>query len=145
MIVDGVKQFAQSALQKVSGFLTECSPIDLVIVGVIALIPVLAIVLLIANASHKKKQVARFNGAHPVKKSQKSKKQTGYVGGGRSGRREFQVRYVHTLAPKETRKHRSNGDHSGRRADGAALLATGVFGVGLGMMIYRAAQEEMFN
>lgn len=123
--------------QKVSGFLSTCTPIDLVILGVIVLIPVLAIILAIASRRARKRGYGNlYVGKTRYKHTRK--KNRGYDDYYLP--RKHRVRYIKTKAPKARR--RVKVEHVYGKADQATILATGIFGVGLGMMAHRALLEE---
>ena len=132
--VDAVKKMVMPIVAKVSSFLASCSYTDLVILGVIALIPVLAIILAIASSKSRRR------------------KNSYYVDGGASRRlsryernyyrpRKRRVIYIKTKAPKVL-KQRAKQKKVYCKMDQSTLMATGLFGMGLGMMIHKAAAEE---
>lgn len=123
-------------LQKVSSFLSACSPLDLVIMGVIVLIPVLAIILAIASRRARKRG---YGSLHVGKRyRQRRKKKSGYDDYYLP--RKHRVRYVKTKAPKARKRVKTEYVYC--KPDQARMLATGIFGVGLGMMLHRSVLDE---
>jgi hypothetical protein len=124
---------------KVGSFLAGCSYMDLAILGVIVLIPVLAIILAIATGASRKRRVDRLyvdrRASRPVRRRKKNRYEDTYY-----LPRKHRVRYIKTMKPrgrKQVKVQRVYGE-----ADQSAMLATGLFGVGLGVMAYKAAIEE---
>ena len=124
-------------MQKVSSFLSTCSPLDLVILGVIVLIPVLAIILAIASRRARKRGYGNLYVGKTRYKRRRQKK-SGYDDYYLP--RKHRVRYVKTKAPKARR--RVKVEHVYGKPDQATILATGIFGVGVGVMLHRAVLEE---
>lgn len=139
IFVDAVKQMIKLAVSKVSGFLASCSKAELVILGAIVLIPVLAIILAIANRKTRRRRQNSYyvdrRASRPRRRRKNRHEDDYYLP------RKHRVRYVKTMAPK-VRKQRAKTKTLYCKLDQSTLLATGIFGVGLGMMIQKAALEE---
>ena len=130
--------------QKISSFLSSCSPLDLVILGVIVLIPVLAVILAIASRASRKRGYDNLYVDRPKSRQRKRKKRKKSNGGDDYYLpREHRVRYIKTMAPKARKRVKVERVYG--KADQATILATGIFGVGLGVMLHRAAQEERYR
>ena len=158
--------FIKTITQKVSNFLQNCEALDLVILGVIILIPILAIVFAAASKSYAKEQIKRAGFAREMRGRRRRQAQGGSRGGSRwrSGgrgrgrapisrypayppRKEFRAHYIEPLAHSRACRREDRALNSvikvkSSKTDQAAMLATGIFGVGLGFMIHRAAKDE---
>ncbi len=126
---------------KLASFLSSCSYTDLAILGVIVLIPVLAIILAIATAASRRRNgrdrlyVDRRASRRAARKRKKSRYEDTYY-----LPRKHRVRYVKTMKPRGRKRVKVQRVYM--KADQSTMLATGLFGVGLGVMAYRAAMEE---
>lgn len=128
-------------MQKVTGFLAACSYTDLAILGVIVLIPVLAIILLIVKkTSRKHRKMDRYpiDNRWQTKRPKRVRAKTRTVEAYYMPRKR-RVFYVKTKAPK---KRRIKTKVVYARADRSTMLATGLFGLGLGVMAHRAILED---
>ena len=150
--------FIKTITQKVSNFLANCETLDLVILGVILLIPILAIAFVAASKSYCKQEVSKVKSIYYHNRSRRFSNARPGSGGGRRRkrkggkrhssparleypRREFQVRYVPALEFRDSRPP-ARVIKVPKKTDGAAILATGIFGLGLGLMIHRVAKDE---
>ena len=159
-------EFIKTITQKVSDFLANCEALDLVILGVIILIPILAIVFAAASKSYANQQIKRAGFDLDMRGRRRrmaqsrgyrpSGKRRGRRRGGRrypmgypsySARREFRVHYIEPLAHRNaTRKESMAGQTPvvkvRSKMDQGTLLATGIFGLGVGLMVHRAAKDD---
>ena len=120
-------------LDRILDFLRNCSATDLLFLGTLILIPFITIVLIIvAIANGKKRKVAKAEDAvaveevAPVEETVETK--------------EHRVRYITTAKAPEKVKVKVRVKNL-CKVDQSLLIATGIFGVGLGMMIHRAADD----
>ena len=128
--------------QKATGFLTNCSYKDLAILGVIALIPILAVILLIVkktSCKHRKMDYYPIDDRRQTKHPKRIRTKTRTVDTYYMPRKR-RVFYVKTKAPK---KRRVKTKVVYTRADRSTMLATGLFGLGLGVMAHRAILEDL--
>ncbi len=129
-------------IEKAGSFLASCSYMDLAILGVIVLIPVLAIILVIATKASRKRRGDRLyvdrRASRPVRRRKKSRYEDTYY-----LPRKHRVRYIKTMKPRGRRRVKVQRVYG--PADQSTLLATGLFGVGLGVMAYKAVIEEKKN
>ena len=120
-------------LDKVLEFLRTSSSTELLMLGTLILVPFITIVLLvIAIANGKKRKAAKTEEpvaevAAPVEEPVETK--------------EHRVRYVTTAKAPEQVKVKVRVKNL-CKVDQSLLIATGIFGVGLGMMIHRAADDN---
>ena len=137
-----IKQYAWPLLQRAKDFLASCSYVDFVIMGVIVLIPILAVILAIASRKNKGGRRRQQNTVYidrPVY-VRKSRYERNYF-----KPRKRRVRYIKTNAPKvmkQRAKQRAKQKRLYCKMDQTTLLATGLFGASLGMMAHKAALEE---
>ena len=142
IVVDKVKQFAMPLLQKAKDFLVSCSYPDLVIMGVIVLIPVLAIILAIASKKSRRRS-RRQNVVYVERPVRMSRRERNYY-----KPRKRRVRYIKTKASKVFKRRAKQLAKQKTvycKLDQSTLLATGLFGVGLWMMAHKAALDEKKN
>ena len=127
---------------KVGSFLASCSYMDLAILGVIVLIPVLAIILAIAAKASRKRRGNQLyvdrRGSRPVRRRKKNRYEDTYY-----LPRKHRVRYIKTMKPRGRRRVKVQRVYG--PADQSTMIATGLFGVGLGVMAYKAVMEEKKN
>ena len=138
IVVDKVKQIALPIYEKVKAFLASCSYTDYVIMGVIVLIPVLAIIL--AAAGKKSRRRRGQNVVYvdrPVRC--RSRREMNYY-----RPRKRRVRYIKTYASKAL-KARPPQKKLYCKLDQSTLIATGLFGLGLGMMAQKSAMQDKRN
>lgn len=133
IVMDKVKQIAMPILQKAKDFLASCSYSDYVIMGVIVLIPVLAIILAIAGKKSRRRRNVVYVD-RPVRC--RCRREANYY-----RPRKRRVRYIKTYASKAL-KERANQKKLYCKLDQSTLMATGLFGLGLGMMMRKSAAQD---
>ena len=136
--MDAVKTIVWQAYQKVSSFLLRCSYKELAFLGVIVLIPVLAIVFLMASKASLKRKYNRLRDGYCS------------CGGRRSRRknrsddyylpRKRRVIYVKTGAPKMKKTETVQKVYT--PMDQTTLVATGLLGLSLGMALRQDSQPR---
>ncbi len=126
-------------IEKAGSFLASCSYMDLAILGVIVLIPVLTIILAIAAKASRRRRGDRLyvdrRASRPVRRRKKNRYEDTYY-----LPRKHRVRYIKTMKPRGRRRVEIQRVYC--PADQSTMIATGLFGVGLGVMAYRAVMEE---
>jgi thymidylate kinase len=137
--VDAVKNIVWQAYQKVSSFLSSCSYKELAVLGVIVLIPVLAIIFLMASKASLKRKYKRLRdgyGSYERKRRRRRKNRYDdyYLP------RKHRVRYVKTSAPKTKKKESVQKVYT--PMDQTTLLAAGVLGLSLGMALHQDSQPR---
>ena len=130
--MDKVKQFAMPILQKAKDFLASCSPTDLVILSVIVLIPILAIILAVVGKKNRRRRKNVVYVDRPVC----CRRRDMYY-----RPRKRRVRYIKTYASKAV-KELANQKKLYCKLDQSTLMATGLFGLGLGMMIHKSSVQD---
>ena len=114
--------------EKITNALSTWAPTDVLIVATLVLIPLITVVLILVTiANGKKRKQLEASGAveEPVAAATPVEK------------KELRVRHITTHAPERVKVRVRTKNLC--KVDRSLLLATGIFGVGLGMMIHHAA------
>ena len=117
--------------EKITNALNTWTPMDMLIVATLVLIPLITVVLILLTiANNKKRKRMKDSGTaeEPVAAT---------VVAAPVVKRERRVRHITTNAPQRVRVRVRTKNLC--KVDRSLLVATGIFGVGLGIMIHRAA------
>ena len=136
--IEAVKQFAMPVIEKLKAFLATCTYVEFAIMGVIVLIPILAIILAVAGRKARRRR--RRQNVVYVDAPVKSRRVDDYY-----RPRKRRVRYVKTYAAKAMKKRPAQQTKMYCKMDQATLMATGLFGIGLGMMVQKSAANGKMN
>ena len=134
--VEYVKQFAMPIIERAKTFFATCSYVEYAIMGVIVLIPVLAIILAVAGRKARRRRRSQKIAYAEVAAPVKSRREDDYY-----RPRKRRVRYIKTYASKAL-KERASQKRMYCKMDQATLMATGLLGIGLGMMVQRSATDS---
>ena len=136
-----VKEIMWKAFQKASSFLSGRSYKELAILGVIVLIPVLAIVLLMASKATLKRKYKRLRDGYdyPCRSKRRYKRKNRYDDYYLP--RKHRVRYVKTMSPK-VKKDKKPVQKVYTPMDQTTLVATGLLGLSLGMALRQDSQPR---
>ncbi len=118
--------------EKITNALSTWAPMDVLIVATLVLIPLITVVLIlvtIANGKKRKKLKTSEAVEEPIAAST--------VVAAPVEKKERRVRHITTNAPQRVKVRVRTKNLC--KVDRSLLVATGIFGVGLGMMIHRAA------